>query len=314
MLPLYQNKDDIMKLKFHHRLLLLTCKLMAMLPYRLIYGLGWLCGTLSYYLNIKANRTIRTNITRCFPILTHSQQEKLIRHAMQHAAIRVLEMIFFWFAPIIRILKVVRCVSGEQESILKDSQKGISHVGMHLHHGGWELLNCYLGSRYHFSALYKPPSNAFQRIVLQQVRERLGKTKMHPVSIKGIKCLIHDLHMGRPIAISPDHVPADGKGIWSTFFDIPTLTITLPHKIVKKYQKKAFIYFTIRLPKGRGFSIHIEPVDPAFYDDNVTVATAALNQPIETIVRKNPEQYEWTYKRFRKRPPNGDNTEEFYNI
>lgn len=300
-----------MRLNLRYHLLLITCKLFAMLPYRIIYGLGWLGGSVSYVLNIKANQTTRTNITRCFPELSLKQQEHLIKHAMQHAATRVLEMIFFWFAPIKRILKTVRSVQGEEMSIAKAAQQKIGQIGMHLHHGAWELLNCYLGNRYPISVLYKPPSDLFQEKLLKQARERLTKTTMYPISMKGIKYLMDDLRAGHCLGISPDHVPAEGKGVWAPFFGIPTLTMTLASKIAKKTQATAFLCFSLRLPKGKGFSIHIEPIDPAFYDNDPITAATTLNQAIETIVRKNPAQYEWSYKRFRKRPPD-EQGEDFY--
>jgi Kdo2-lipid IVA lauroyltransferase/acyltransferase len=60
--------------------------------------------------------------------------------------------------------------------------------------------------------------------------------------------------------------------------------------------------FAKRLPKGKGFELICLPADADISDEDPRVATSALNRSIEQCVRLAPEQYQWEYKRFRKRP------------
>ena len=46
------------------------------------------------------------------------------------------------------------------------------------------------------------------------------------------------------------------------------------------------------------FELHVEPASPAVSDADPKVAVAALNAGIERIARRDPTQYQWTYKRF----------------
>ena len=50
------------------------------------------------------------------------------------------------------------------------------------------------------------------------------------------------------------------------------------------------------------FELHIEAAEPAVADPDPQVAVAALNAGIERIARRDPAQYQWTYKRFSIRP------------
>jgi KDO2-lipid IV(A) lauroyltransferase len=52
--------------------------------------------------------------------------------------------------------------------------------------------------------------------------------------------------------------------------------------------------FGERLPWGRGYIFHIEPIPP---EDVASVA--ALNATIEMAVRRRPEQYLWSYQRYK---------------
>ncbi|MEZ5504873.1 MAG: hypothetical protein R3F38_02350 [Gammaproteobacteria bacterium] len=40
----------------------------------------------------------------------------------------------------------------------------------------------------------------------------------------------------------------------------------------------------------------------AIYDADESVSAAAMNRTIEALIRMAPEQYQWEYKRFNKRP------------
>jgi KDO2-lipid IV(A) lauroyltransferase len=44
-------------------------------------------------------------------------------------------------------------------------------------------------------------------------------------------------------------------------------------------------------------------MDPAMYDADPVVSATALNRSIEPVIRHHAEQYQWGYKRFKKRPP-----------
>ncbi|MNV25106.1 lipid A biosynthesis lauroyl acyltransferase [compost metagenome] len=47
----------------------------------------------------------------------------------------------------------------------------------------------------------------------------------------------------------------------------------------------------------------MEPASPLIADPDPLVAASALSAGIEAIARRDPAQYQWTYKRFTLRPP-----------
>jgi KDO2-lipid IV(A) lauroyltransferase len=51
--------------------------------------------------------------------------------------------------------------------------------------------------------------------------------------------------------------------------------------------------FAERLPGGRGYHLHFEELPTAQFDET------ALNRAVESQVRRRPEQYLWSYNRYK---------------
>jgi len=62
-----------------------------------------------------------------------------------------------------------------------------------------------------------------------------------------------------------------------------------------------------RLPRGRGWTIRIEPLPARAPDES---AATAMNRALEAAIRRRPEQYLWSYHRYRTpagvEPPPGE--------
>ncbi len=69
------------------------------------------------------------------------------------------------------------------------------------------------------------------------------------------------------------------------------------------------IGYAERLPKGKGYHLHIRQADPKISDSDPLVSATALNKTVEDYIREVPSQYQWSYKRFKKRP---EGEEKFY--
>ena len=61
-----------------------------------------------------------------------------------------------------------------------------------------------------------------------------------------------------------------------------------------------FCGYAARLPKGAGFRIRMRELD--LRRERLSDSVTAMNQAVEEMVRECPEQYQWEYKRFRRRP------------
>ena len=91
-------------------------------------------------------------------------------------------------------------------------------------------------------------------------------------------------------------MPSKGQGEWSEFFGRPAYTMTLTHRLQNSSGAVVVLVLCERLPQGRGYRIHLEPLPPP---DPGESPTRQLNRGLEQLIRKCPTQYLWSYNRYK---------------
>ena len=86
--------------------------------------------------------------------------------------------------------------------------------------------------------------------------------------------------------------------------------MTLVPKLASRTGSQVIFAYAERLSGGRGYHVVFEPADDGIYEADSASATAAMNRSVERCIRALPSQYQWSYKRYRKRPD--DDSERFY--
>jgi len=137
---------------------------------------------------------------------------------------------------------------------------------------------------------------------IRTARERMGATLV-PTDSRGVRTLYQRLASGGMIGILPDQDPREGAGLFAPFFGVAAKTMTLLPRFAAKSGAPVILCFAERLPRGRGFHLHFTPLPPAVNDPDPARSAATVNAAVEAAVRRRPEQYQWSYKRFRTAPP-----------
>lgn len=261
---------------------------------------AWL-GALAWRLRGRSARVTQVNLAKCWPDLSETQRDQLARDSMRETGKTALEMAMAWGWPTEKALATIRRVEGEElvEEALARGQ-GLIMLGPHL--GNWELVGLYLSSRFQMAALYEPPKlQEFESFMIDQ-RSRVG-SELVPTNKRGVMRLLQILKAGGLVAILPDQEPDLAGGEFAPFFGVQANTIKLVSKLIQKTGAQALCVFAKRLPDGRGFDICFRAVDEQLYSPDLSTSVAGLNLSVENCVREIPEQYQWEYKRFKKRPP-----------
>lgn len=278
----------------------LFVKLFAHLPLPLAHALGLLAGSLFVLLPNPHRSITRANLAACYPQLSPRQRRRLLRRSLLETGKAVFETPRILAAPSARIMGLIREV--HRRELLDEALaqgRGVALVMPHL--GNWEILGLYCSSLHPMTALYRPPRMAGMDELLHRGRERLGATLV-PIGPKGVRALYQALGQGGMIAILPDQDPRAAGGHFAPFFGLAANTMTLLPRLLQKSQTPAVFCYAERLSWGRGFAIHFEAAPAGMNSAEMDVAVGALNQGVEACVRALPEQYQWSYKRFRTRP------------
>ncbi|HSI37800.1 MAG TPA: lysophospholipid acyltransferase family protein [Methylotenera sp.] len=266
-------------------------KIIALLPLPLIHGLGIMIGWISYWTDKKFSRRIRNNLHKSKLASSAKEHARLVRLNVNETGKGILETLAIWVKSQRSILKWVKNCDGwhHVESALA-TKKGIIFLTPHL--GCYEITARYYTAQHPMTVLYTPARKSWLSDIMESGRER-SKTTLAPANLSGVRRLFKTLKSGEAVGILPDQVPDLGDGTWATYFDEPAYSMTLVSKLVETTGATVLLAYGERLAWGQGFIIHIEPL-------NTETSPQDINDAIERLVRKKPEQYLWSYSRFKQ--------------
>lgn len=276
-------------------------RLLSWMPLPLMHAIGYGIGTLLYWLPTRARHVTLTNLRLCFPEKDEREIRALARRSLQETGKSATELGLIWASPVDKVMRKVRGVEGREliDQCLAGG-KGLIIIAPHL--GSWELSGLYVSTVAPITYLYRPPKmEAFEQ-ALVRYRDRAGAGQA-PTTRRGILQLIQTLRDGRVAGILPDQQPGMDNGVFAPFFHEQALTMTLVARLAGKSGAPVISAVARRLPWGRGYEISFRRTEEGIDSDDSLTAATALNRTVELLVRENIPQYQWEYKRFRRRPP-----------
>lgn len=275
----------------------------AALPLSVAQGLGALLGTLGGLLPNQFRTVSRFNLEWCFPELSKRRRRALLRSSLAATGRTAAEAgaAFTW--PIERLRALILEVEGEElldGALARAASRGAAGPVLLLPHlGNWEMANSFLLEKTPVVALYRRPRIAELEEVFARGRERTG-CRVVPATTAGLREVFGAVRRGRTAVILPDQEPVRRSGVFAPFFGIPALTMTLVPRLLRRFGSEA-LFLYVRRRRG-GFTLHIRQAPEGIDDADPVTAASALNLGVERCVRECPEEYIWSYKRFKTRP------------
>ncbi|MDG6778934.1 lysophospholipid acyltransferase family protein [Thiomicrorhabdus sp. zzn3] len=275
--------------------------LFSWLPLRLNQGIGIAIGYLLWWIPNSNRRVSEKNLQVAFPNLSDAQRKQLLKRSLLHLGQVTTELGPAWRWPQSKLLPLVKEVRGQELMDAAVAQgRGVLLLAPHI--GAWEVNGMYMSALHPSTFLYRPPNIASVESFMVKARSRYG-AKLAPTDVRGVRDLIKSLKASHLSAILPDQDPGERGGVYAAFFGRPARTMTLVSKLIQKSDCVFLFVVMERLPKGQGFRLHYLPAEAEVASDDENVAAAALNRGVEACIAVAPEQYLWSYKRYRKPPP-----------
>lgn len=277
-----------------------TIRALSGLPLRWVQVMGAAIGFLAWRVPSNWRVVSEVNISLCLPELSAPQRARLSRDSLVATFQTLMELAAMLHWPLERLLKLE---SGEEDlSLLEqaiEAGRGVILLGPHV--GNWELTSHCLAARYPFAAMYRPPRIRELDEALRRSRERTG-AELVPATASGLRRICRILKEGGMIGILPDQEPLKTHGVFAPFFGVPALTVTLVGDLVRRFGSTVLYGWMERTEKGTFCGRLLAAPEGLDAEDKVMAATQ-LNLGVEAVVRACPQQYLWSYKRFRTRPP-----------
>ncbi len=272
--------------------------LFAALPLWLIHAIGILLGELVYRLSPGFAAKLQTNLAGSGLAADSASLRRLIRANVHETGKGALELLVAWGRSPARVARLIRKCDGWQhvEAALA-AKRGLLFVTPHL--GAYDIAGRYLSSRLPFplTAMYRPPKLKWLEPLMNAGRAR-GNGRTAPATAQGVRQLFKTLRNGEAVVILPDQAPGEGGGVWAPFFGKPAYTMTLLGRMAESTDAAVLLFYGERLPFGRGYRVHIQPLQGNFSGEAQSDA-ALLNRNLESMIRGCPAQYLWSYNRYK---------------
>ncbi|MGQ7845505.1 lysophospholipid acyltransferase family protein [Granulosicoccus sp. 3-233] len=274
----------------------LLARILSWLPLRMNQTIGATLGLCVWALNGKLRRITDVNLDMCYPDMNEAQRRRLSRLSLMETGKQLTECAWIWHRPIAQTEQLIIDINGEELMLeARKSGKGCLFVSPHL--GNWEVCSAPLSSDEPFTYFYRSPRNS--RLDSELIRWR-AHLRGHPASLDagGIRRGFKILKSGGNVGILPDQEPDQANGVFAPFFGKPALTMTLLSGLARRSGATVLYCVAERLPRGKGWRLHILPADEAVSSSDAEQAATALNSGVERCIALCPEQYLWSYKRF----------------
>ena len=271
-------------------LLKLSLNTVALLPLAIAQLFGASLGFLAY-IGSKQYRS-----------LFHPQYEAVVRArnlpfklwgAVRASGMLFSDSLWIWRNP----QKALHLVEVQNWDVVQSAiNEGHGLVMLTPHLGGFEIIPRVLAQHFPATILYRPSRQAWLNEVVEEGR---AYPNMHfvPTNLNGVRQMTRALTRGEAIGILPDQVPSGGEGVWVPFFGRPAYTTPLPARLANRNNTPVIMFTAKRKGLGKGWLMQATRLSPL--SEDATVGAAELNVAIENAVLVAPEQFIWSYNRYK---------------
>lgn len=275
-------------------LLIGLLRLLARLPLRGYHAVGGGLGWAAYLSSKRYASRMRENLRASGVWRDEADYRRILRTNIAEAGKGALEIIPVWFRGSARAAALVRSCRG-QEAVLAAHRSGRGIVLLTPHLGCFEISAIYASQFLPITVLYRQPHIRWLDRLIVEGRGK-GQEKLAPADVRGVRRLLKALRAGEAVGVLPDQAPGAGEGVWVEYFGRPAYTMTLIGRLSELTDPAVFVAVARRLPRGRGYEIDVRPLEG---DLTGEAGARRMNAAIEDAVRSCPEQYLWSYNRYK---------------
>ena len=273
--------------------------LITLIPISLIRSVINIFTRLSFHSFSEIYKLTLRNIEISFPDMLESEKKILATLSFEETILSGYETLQSWSRPIHLSGKKIFRVENNflfRQEIIHDN--GLAIIA--IHNRSVDMLLKWINATTTTTTLYKKVKIKLLDKFIRKQREQ-NNNEVYETNINGVRKIFKAFKDNKVICLAADQVPQRGMGEYIKFFNREAYTTTLAASMVYKTKKPA-IYMCINSFQDNYLGITIRPCKDNIYSDSEH--KLSLNQSIEELIKINPKDYSWEYKRF-KRPPSG---------
>lgn len=254
-------------------------------------------GDLGWRLVASRRRVTLANLRACFPELAGAERERIGRSLFRNLARATIDHSVLWKGSREAVESFVRVEGAER--LLDTRLRPLIMVAPHfvgLDAGGVRINTLLRGV-----SIYARQSNPVWDKWLMHGRTRFNEPVLIARRGADLRAAVRAMKDGLPFYYLPDIDPGPENSIFAPFMGVEAATLPMLPRLAKMTGAKVLL--TVTEQTAEGYVLHVEEPWPDFPGPSVEEDAARMNREIERWVRRLPDQYLWTHRRFKTRPP-----------
>ncbi len=240
----------------------------------------------------KSKKIIEQNLNTFSKNLSNQEKTKIVFDMWKNYGMTFIEYIFL---KSLREKAEIK-LKGEYNifSVLERKKPVIFVSG---HFANFELMSMEITKKnINLATIYRPLNNFFLNPLMEYLRKKYICENQIKKGLNGVREAIEYIKKNYSIALMIDQRVSEGEKI--QFFGKPALTTTLPAQLAIKYGLDIIPVFIERF-EGSKFEIEfLDRIDPKNFNNKLEL-TRKLNNILEEMIRKKPNQWIWTHNRWK---------------
>jgi len=243
----------------------------------------------------RSKKLIEQNILKAFPNINEGDLKKICNNMWGNYGRILSEYVFLKNFRKSDSKSNLEIVGQNFLERIKNEGKPVIFISGHFNN--FELMAMHIEkSGVKLAAIYRPLNNKFLNFIMEKTRkENICKNQIKK-GIAGTRQLLSFFKKNHSIALMVDQRVS--QGIKSNFFEHKAYTTTIPAQFAKKFNCEIVPIYIERINKIN-FKLTINK--PILYPNNKSIEdiTLNLNQIIEKMILKNPDQWIWSHNRWK---------------
>ena len=283
-------------------LILSLIRLLVLLPYPFIVKIGELLGHVLYRIPSSRSQIALKNIQLCFPNLSSKEQKNLLRQHFISLGIGFFEVGIARWKSTKKLKQIVQVQGLENLRDAVAKNKGVILFSAH-----FTLLEISALIGRNDIGMGLPPLVGMFRLGNNPLINRFFRnTRLRSceslVTKNEVKNLIRALKNKKIVWYAADQNFVGKNAIPVKFFGHEAMTNAGITRIAEIAGCPVLPFLPIRLPDGEGYILEVYPEIDAFPSNDPQQDMERMHRFLEAHILKNPEQYYWVHRRFKRRP------------
>lgn len=271
----------------------------SVLPMRILFIISDVIYVIIYYIIGYRKKIVRHNLKLCFPEKSDKELLDLEKKSYQHFIDVFMELIKSFTITEKEMSKRLSITNPELLDSYFDKNKSVIFLSGHYANWEWVSFIVERSLKYNMSVVYKQLSNPYFDKIIKKTRIKFGvkfvpTKEFYPEILTNLKN-----NKIQAYGFLADQNPRWEKiKYWGNFMGVEVPIIVGPETIARKLDLPVFYFQTERVKRGVYQSTFIlleeEPKKAPLYQ-----LTNKYMGELEKQIRKAPEFYFWTHRRFR---------------